>query len=207
MSQPRLWLASASPRRRHFLAEHGFIAECVEPDLDDASLHPRRAKPAHWAVAMAMFKAARVREMIRFRERTATGWIIAADTVCDLDDRIIGKPRDGAECREFLRLFSGRMHRVRTGVCLLDVADGDSHLLLDTAEVTLGELDGAEIDRYVATNEWEGKAGGYNYSERLEGGWSLECVGDPTSVMGLPMKRLVPRLRSLLTAPAGAPRC
>jgi septum formation protein len=56
--------------------------------------------------------------------------------------------------------------------------------------VTWGDVDDDAIDEYVASGQWRGKAGGYNLEERLEAGWPIECEGDPTTVMGLPMRRL-----------------
>lgn len=203
-----LWLASASPRRSELLGRAGLIARVVASDIDDAALDPRGATPAAWCVAMAWFKARRVVELLardgRLVDTASPRWLVAADTVCDLDGRIVGKPVDAAECAALLHAFSGREHRVFTGVCVIDLgsrAAGRGVVrtrFADVATVSLGSLDGRSIDEYVASGRWVGKAGGYNYDERLDAGWPLRCEGDPTCVTGLPMRRLEPMLRSLV---------
>lgn len=250
-----IWLASASPRRRELLAEAGFDVRVAESDIDDASIPSRGATPAAWCMAMAWFKAARVCELLWRRgalaEAGAPRWLVAADTVCDLDGKAIGKPRDADECAAILRAFAGRAHRVVTGVCVLDA--GGVHrerrevggpeplksvksaptraverrvLLLDVATVELGrdeagaaspgadaprafgtrQLSEDEIAEYVRSDRWRGKAGGYNFVERLSAGWPLRCHGDPTSVTGLPMRRLGPILRRLVAGEASSCR-
>ena len=199
----RLLLASASPRRREMLARFGAAVQCMPADLDDASLHPRGAAPLPWAASMAWFKAARVAWLLRRDHGSApdAAPIVAADTVCDLDGAILGKPADAASCRAMLEGFTGRAHLVHTGVCLLAV-DARGHprrrlIATDSAVVHLGPLSAAAIDAYVASGAWAGKAGGYNFSERVEAGWPLRCEGDPTTVMGLPMRRLAGWLAAL----------
>jgi septum formation protein len=153
--------------------------------------------------ALAAFKAARVTRMLGDEgERDAV--VVAADTLCFDGSRPVGKPRDEAEAGAFLRAWRGRPHRTVTGVCVL--ADGRRTLFSDLATVEVGDLDDGEIDRYVAGGGWRGKAGGYNLAERLAAGWPIRCEGDPTSVMGLPMQRVVPLLRSLGCGPDGGAR-
>jgi septum formation protein len=104
--------------------------------------------------------------------------------------RILGKPCDAADARDMLRAFRNASHETLTGVCLLDLVSGDLETLVDSARVTLGRISDDEIEDYVRSGQWKGKAGGYNLIERQQAGWPIECEGDPTTVMGLPMKRL-----------------
>lgn len=90
--------------------------------------------------------------------------------------------------------FDGREHEVITGVCLVDRQSGARRLFFDSAAVTLGEMDPHELERYVASGEWQGKAGGYNYEDRLAAGWPLRCLGDPQTIMGLPMRLVLPAM-------------
>ena len=170
------------------LREAGFDVRCVPSDLDDADLSPRETPPSRWVMAMAWFKAARVRA--RLPKDVRDGVLIAADTVCDLDGQIVGKPADEVAAVRVIRSLVGRDHAVHTGVCAIDLTDGTQRLLVDTAVVSLGAIDAAAIDAYAATGAWRGKAGDYNYADALDQGWPLACNGDPTSVMGLPMRRL-----------------
>lgn len=194
-----LILASASPRRRALLEAAGIIFDPRPADLDDAALAPRGTSPtspALWTIAMAWFKAARVAAS-HADVKAWPGWLLGADTVCDLDGRIIGKPADQVACREVLRAFAGRSHRVHTGVALHQPTTGRRILFVESAEVELGSLDERSIDRYVDEGLWRGKAGGYNYEERVAAGWPLRCLGEPTTVMGLPMPRLLRELAAL----------
>jgi septum formation protein len=189
MSRARLVLASGSPRRRELLEAAGFAPEVLESDLDDGRLRPGRVDPIHFVVASAWFKARRVLE--RYRLRGAI--VLAADTVCLDGDRILGKPSDAADAAAMLRRLRGAVHRATTGVCVID-ADGRRRLFSDAALVSMGPIDDDAIDSYVASGAWRGKAGGYNLAERIAEGWPIRCDGDPTSVMGLPMRRVVPLL-------------
>jgi predicted house-cleaning NTP pyrophosphatase (Maf/HAM1 superfamily) len=83
-----------------------------------------------------------------------------------------------------------RSHSVYTGWYLVAAEDSQHVFGCEVVTVTLGHIDDDEIDRYISTQLWRGKAGAYNLSERVEAGWAVTCDGDPTSVMGLPMERL-----------------
>jgi septum formation protein len=99
-----------------------------------------------------------------------------------------------------IRAFEDRSHKVLTGVALVwrDEADPwrpvGRDIFVDRAAVTLGRLDERALEAYVDSGLWRGKAGAYNYEERVAEGWPLSCDGDPTGVMGLPMRALVRRL-------------
>jgi septum formation protein len=71
------------------------------------------------------------------------------------------------------------------------------HLFADAARVTMGALSDSDLENYLASGQWHGKAGGYNLLERIDAGWPLTYQGDPTTIMGLPMNRLVDRLNSI----------
>ena len=98
-----------------------------------------------------------------------------------------------------VRAFAACSHRVVTGVALLGDG-GPPRRFADSAGVTFGALAPEEIDRYVASGGWRGKAGGYNLYERQAEGWPITVEGDPTTVVGLPMRLLAPALRRRLGA-------
>lgn len=197
MTNRQLVLASASPRRRALLESAGFAPAVLESDLDDARLERGAVDAVRFVAALSWFKARRVAERNDLGDRV----LLAADTECLDGDRLLGKPADEDEARTMLRGLRERRHRTVTAVSLIE-AGGRRHLFADLAFVTIGALADEEIDRYVAEGGWRGKAGGYNFAERLAAGWPIACEGDPTSVMGLPMRRLVPMLESL-----GVSRC
>lgn len=176
------------------------MVRVLPPDLDDGLLRPGRVTPSQWVMALAYLKARRVRETI-----TSTGSpladnevILGADTVCVVDDQILGQPRDVENARQMLRALRRRDHQTITGVCLIRRKDDRWHHqhFVDAAMVEMGEISDVQIENYLQSGDWRGKAGAYNLSERIEAGWPIECVGDPATVMGLPMRRLVPMLRS-----------
>jgi septum formation protein len=183
-----LFLASRSPRRRAMLAEAGVPVE-VRASLDDGDLARGDVAPSDWAMALAYLKARWVRDELA--EIGAAGTVIGADTVCVLDADAIGQPRDAAEARRMLESFQSREHEVVTGVCILDVETGERTLFADEAVVTWGTIPTREFEAYLAGGHWRGKAGAYSLIERVEAGWPITCDGDPATVMGLPMRRLL----------------
>ncbi|MEM9348058.1 MAG: Maf family protein [Planctomycetota bacterium] len=197
-----LILASQSPRRAQLLTEAGFAFEQRSPpfaDPDQPPGHLGRDEAEGYAVALAEMKA------LSLDEAVIPSLVLAADTICvDAAGQLVGKPRDRAHAAEMIRAFSGSEHRVITGVALLRVGVDQSILDLeaDTAVVRFRTITAEQIDDYLATEDWRGKAGGYNLFDRQAAGWPIEVEGDPTTVVGLPMKRLVPMLNTLLDGDA-----
>lgn len=189
----RLLLASASPRRAHILQELGLEHQVVPSPVDDGELTPPPGTSAvAWTIAMAYLKARAAIDALPPDARKTTDLVLGADTACELDGRIIGKPASAADAANTLRAMRGRTQRVVTGVALVCPAHPRTRRLLvaDVAQVTFGALDGQAVDAYTATGQWQGKAGGYNLSERLADGWPIVVSGDPSTVVGLPAQRL-----------------
>lgn len=213
---PRVLLASRSPRRRTLLNEFGIAHDAEHPGFEDALLAPGSATPRQWVSSLAYLKAwtkamsmgAHEAGVPRRSGAPSAGCVVVgADTTCVLGDSMAGTPTNKAEAREMLRSLAAGQHEVVTGVALV-LVNGPTqtvrHIFVDSATVRVGELSDATIDEYVDSGGWQGKAGGYNLAERLEAGWPLEYVGDPTTIMGLPMRELVPRLARMGVAPTFA---
>ncbi len=198
-------LASASPRRRLMLDAAGYDVFVHPSDLDDAHLRRGAVSPVAWVMALAWFKARRVAVMIEQLDQSARTFelppvILGADTVCVHDEKILGQPRDEADARRMIELMRNATHCTLTGLCLLDMSSGRRFLARDRAEVAVGDIGDEQIEAYVRSGHWRGKAGAYNLSERLEAGWPIQCRGDPATVMGLPMRKLpqwIERFRSV----------
>lgn len=189
-------LASGSPRRRSILSAAGVRFEVMVPAIDDALLPADGSDPARMVMGLAWFKARQVdRDCVRAFPGAGPRWIVAADTMCFDGDEPIGKPADAPGARRMVASFEGRSHEVLTGVCVLDRRTGSRRILSDAATVSLGRLPAGELDAYVDSGDWRGKAGGYNYADRVAAGWPLACAGDPETVMGLPSRLVVPLLR------------
>ena len=149
-------------------------------------------------MALAWLKARSVAELLGDKSEQVV--ILAADTVCiENDGTVLGQPSNEKIAKDMLLQLRGAMHRTMTGVCLLSHHAGSATrlrtLLYDVTRVEVGHISIAEIDRYVASGDWQGKAGGYNLQERLDGDWPIKVIGDPTTVMGLPMEKLKPLLQ------------
>ncbi len=199
MGSPAVILASGSPRRAAILRKAGIEPHVIAPALDDADAPSDQRDPCAHVMGLAWFKARVVLGQIARRAAEGAAddlpnWLVAADTMCFHDGRLIGKPRDEAALRSMIRSFQGRSHDVVTGICLVDRATGVRRLFFDSASVHLGEIAPEDLEAYVASGEWRGKAGGYNFGERLAAGWPLRCEGDPETVMGLPSRLVVPAI-------------
>ncbi|MGD9470651.1 MAG: nucleoside triphosphate pyrophosphatase [Novosphingobium sp.] len=176
MAAPRLILASASPRRRELLARLG-----VEPariggaDIDETPLNGEI--PRDYARRMAREKAQAAAD--------ADGFVLAGDTVVALGRRILPKAEDEATARRCLGLLSGRRHRVLSAIALLG-PDGTLREQLSETVVIFKRLSNEEIDAYLASGEWHGKAGGYAIQGSAEGLIS-RIQGSHSGVVGLPL--------------------
>jgi septum formation protein len=172
----RLILASASPRRLELLARLGVTPDAVTPaEIDET---PRKAElPAAYAVRMAVEKAAAV--------ATPGDLVLAADTVVAAGRRILPKTEEADEARHMLGLLSGRRHRVLSAVTLID-GEGRARHRLSASLVAFKRLTADEIDAYLASGEWRGKAGGYAIQGRAEALVRF-LSGSHSGVMGLPL--------------------
>ncbi len=187
MARPELILASASPRRRELLAQVGIVPDRIEPaDIDETPL--KSETPAQLAERLARGKAAVL------AERHPDAIVLAADTVVSLGRRFLEKAADEAEATRFLKMLSGRNHRVHTGVA---VARGErvSVRVVET-RVALKVLSEAEIAAYVASGDWRGKAGAYGI-QGPAGAFVRRIVGSHPAVMGLPLYETVSLLEGV----------
>lgn len=185
---PILHLASQSARRRELLTRHGIAHHAAHPGIDDGLLHSGNVSPEHWVASLAYLKAAAGLASSPLLP------VLGADTVCVKNGQVIGQPSDAEDARRILRLLEGGSHLVITGVALVWPGSSRREIFTDRAEVHVGEIGTDRIESYIATGQWRGKAGAYNLAERLEAGWPIRCDGDPSTVMGLPMRALLPRL-------------
>ena len=192
---PIVVLASSSPRRREMLTQAG-VAHRVHPAaIDDGELVPGHATSAdEWVVALAYLKAISSSRTFDDADLDGQMVIIGADTVCVQDGMIIGQPDDRDHAREIINHMSGSTHEVLTGVAILDPRTGKRDLFVDRSIVTVGNIPKDEIESYLDTELWRGKAGAYNITERLAAGWPITFTGDETSIVGLPMTRTLERV-------------
>ena len=176
LTRPRLILGSGSPRRLELLAQLGLTPDAVRaPDIDESPNHAE--KPRDYVRRMALEKAQ--------ASVCAVGEVVlCADTTVAVGRRILGKPVDAAEAEAFLRLMSGRRHKVITAIA---VKTPETIRVKDVvSDVKMKRLSDAEIAGYLATDDWRGKAGGY----AIQGPASAFIPwisGSYAAVVGLPL--------------------
>lgn len=190
-SHPQLVLASRSPRRQHLLREagYGFVVDPADVDEDD---FPAEALPVDVAVRLARVKSFEV------ATRHPDAVVLGADTVVAFGDRVLGKPQDPRHAREMLRLLSGTTHIVITGVAVTRRATDFAQEKRVMSAVRMRLLTAREIDLYVESGQWQGKAGGYGIQDNDP--FVTRVSGCYTNIVGMPM----PATRALL-AQAGIP--
>jgi septum formation protein len=185
-AQPRLILASASPRRRELLLQIGLRFEVVPAQIDESRFAGE--EPARFVQRLAVEKAAAIYPL--HPEATVLG----ADTTVELDGHALEKPADRADARRMLRALSGRTHHVHTGLALLSSHGQRTHL--ETTSVTFSSIEDAALEHYLDTGEPYDKAGAYGiqgYAAR----WIPRIEGDYFNVVGLPLAATVRLLHEL----------
>ncbi len=182
--RPRLILGSASPRRRELLAQIGVVPDGVFPaDIDETPFKAELARP--YCARVTLAKAAAV-------QRAAGEVALVADTTVAMGRRILGKPEDEKEAAAFLLALSGRRHRVVT--CVAVVSDkGVRHRVVES-QVRMKRLSDAEVNGYLASGDWRGKAGGYAI-QGPAGTFIPWISGSYSSIMGLPLAETAVLLR------------
>ena len=182
--RPRLVLASASPRRLMVLSQVGVEPDALRPASIDET--PRRAEmPRSLVTRLARAKAEAARDLIADDKELAEAYVLAADTVVTHGRNIFGKPKNVEEALAMLQRLSGRSHRVLTGLCLITPEDRVRLKIIDT-RVRFKRLSKEEIESYLASREWRGKAGGYAI-QGFAGCFVQKLVGSYTNVVGLPL--------------------
>lgn len=192
-STPRLYLASASPRRRELLTQVGLIPEIVEQDIDESQLPDE--SPELYVTRLARQKA---QEALRDPRCRLPVPIVAADTTVVCAGQLLGKPATRDEARQMLQLLSGRTHQVLTAVAVARRATLE--MVLVSTEVHFRVLDAAEIDAYWISGEPRDKAGAYGiqgigamFISRIDGSYS--------GVMGLPLFETLQMLQKFGVSP------
>ena len=176
MGQPTLILASASPRRRELIARLGLVPDAVAPaDIDET---PHKGElPRDYVKRMAREKAEAA--------SSSEGYVLAGDTVVAAGRRILPKAEDEATARKCLELLSGRRHKVLSAIALR-APDGALRERVSESVVLFKRLSATEIDAYIDSGEWDGKAGAYAIQGRAQT-FIEHLAGSYSGVMGLPL--------------------
>ena len=185
---PNLVLASGSPRRLQLLQQAGIDPEFLSPV--DADETPNKGEvPRSLAKRLAKEKAQLALESVNRSDDMRGSIILAADTVVGVGRRILPKAERMDEAVMCLRLLSGRNHRVYTGMTLVTSKGVLKHRLVES-RVRMKRLSKDEIESYLASGEWRGKAGGYAI-QGIAGSFVAKLIGSYTNVVGLPLYEAV----------------
>ncbi|MCZ7657500.1 MAG: Maf-like protein [Xanthobacteraceae bacterium] len=184
IGRPKLVLASGSPRRLGLLNQAGIEPDSLLPaEIDEI---PEKGElPRALATRLARAKAEAALATVRRDEELRGAYIVAADTVVAVGRRILPKAESLDEAAACLRLLSGRNHRVYSGVCLITPKEAFRQRLVET-RVRFKRLSGEDLEAYLASGEWRGKAGGYAI-QGLAGTFVVKLVGSYSNVVGLPL--------------------
>jgi septum formation protein len=186
---PELILASRSPRRRELLAEAGFRFRVVTPSESVEGGLCGGESPVEYVARLARQKAQDVISQID------VGIVLAADTIAEFQGQILGKPIDERHARQMLTLLRGTTHFVHTGVCLWRSPEDEPLVGVDSTKLSMDEVSDTQLDEYLDSGAWEGKAGAFGYQDRL--GWIHIVEGSESNVVGLPMEMLSDMLQQV----------
>ena len=181
-------LASKSPRRLELLRMLGLLVDPVTPQVDESSV--TADSPALLTERLARMKAEEI-----YRSLRPEGCpIVAADTLVEVDGKILGKPKNADEAREMLHLLSGKTHYVHTGMAVIYSGITDS--CIETAAVRFRKLTDEEFEDYVRSEAPLDKAGAYGI-QGPAGAFVERIEGDYFTIVGLPICRLTVMLRAM----------
>jgi septum formation protein len=182
--RPKLILASASPRRLQLLQQIGIEPDAVIPaEIDET---PKLAeRPIRLAERLSAEKAAAARVVAKQSEELAGAFVISADTVVALGRSILPKAESLEQAATCLRRLSGRNHKVFTGIAIMTPKGAIRSRVVET-KIRFKHLSKDEMESYLASGEWQGKAGGYAI-QGLAGSFVIKLIGSYSSVVGLPV--------------------
>lgn len=188
IARHRLVLASASPRRLALLEQAGIEPYALRPTTIDET--PKRGeRPRSLAQRLARAKAVAARERARREPGLEEAFVLAADTVVAVRHQALPKPEYLDEAAKSLQTLSGRSHRVYTAICLITPEDNIRMRTVET-RVRFKRLSREEVESYLASGEWRGKAGGYAI-QGIAGAFVQKLVGSYTNVVGMPLIEVV----------------
>ena len=186
---PLLILASRSPRRRELLIEAGYRFEVQPPSEAAEGGQTDGEDPARLVARLAYQKAADVAAHVD------SAVIVGCDTVVECEGQILGKPADQPHARWMLETLSGREHRVFSGLCVWRIPQGKPLVRVAVTRLRMDRLSTAQLDDYLASGQWQGKAGAFGYQDRL--GWVHVIEGSESNVVGLPLELLAEMLAEI----------
>jgi len=180
-----LILASQSPRRQQLMREAGYDFEVMvaSDSAEDGLCSGESAQDM-----VARFGRQKAEDVAGRIDTGKDEIVIGCDTVAEIHGQILGKPRDVDHAEQMLKQLRGREHSVHSGLCVLRKSDGKKLVAVATTSLWMKDISDAEIEEYLDTDLWIGKAGGFGLQDRT--GWLEVRSGSESNVVGLPMELL-----------------
>ena len=192
MFEPKIYLASQSPRRKELLTNAGYRPEIIKSGYEEDN--NEAISPLDLVIKHAEGKAKDVADKLK-RKGINKGLVIGADTIGVIDNKILGKPKNKENAKKMLKSLSGRKHTVYSGVCVIDLRDMKSKRFVEETEVIFKELSDKDIEWYIDNDNPLDKAASYSLQER--GIRLIKTIhGDYQNIIGLPMINLIKVIES-----------
>ena len=177
-----LILASASPRRKQLLSESGFVFKVLPPDTGTEDERRFHELPIDYVRRLAFQKAHNIADKID------RGIILGCDTIVLCGEKILEKPTDKNDARRMLQHMRGQVHQILSGLCLIKKTGGQMTVYqeTDTTRLKMSPISDNDLETYLDTDLWQGKAGAFGYQDGND--WISILEGSESNVVGLPME-------------------
>ena len=183
----RIVLASGSEWRKRLLVWMGLPFEVIVSNLDEDRVEGE--EPEEMVARLAVNKA---EEVVRNLSEN-DGLVIGADTVIVVDDEVVGKPVNERHAKDIMGKLEGREHRVLTGLCVVNALTNEKRVEVEETVVVMAKMNRDEIERYIKTKDWVGKAGAYQILGAITP-YVMEVRDSVTNVIGMPLGLLAEML-------------
>ena len=189
----KIILASKSIDRSEILNKLNISFETLNTNINESDYKDKFSNPIDLVKELAKAKALKAKELLKNESMEAI--IIAADTIVELNGKIIGKAQNETEAFQILKSLTNCSHNLITGIALTDIDDPKIIVDYDITVVTFLDLSDDDIRNYIEIEEWKGRAGAYSIMDRASL-FIKEIRGSPSNVIGLPMQKIFKILRS-----------
>ena len=189
----KIILASKSIDRSKILKRLNISFEILDTNINESDYKDQYFDPIDLVKELAKVKALKAKELLKNEEIETI--IIAADTIVEINGKIIGKAQNEIDAFQILKFLSNRSHNLITGIALTSADDPKIIVDYDITMVTFTELSDADIRNYIKIEEWKGRAGAYSIRDRASL-FIKEIRGSPSNVIGLPMHKIFEILKS-----------
>jgi septum formation protein len=183
----KIILASKSSDRSELINRLNIPFEALNTNINESFYKDQFTDPIDLVKELAKAKALKAKDMLENEEKGTV--VIAADTIVELNGKIIGKAQNEAEAFQMLKGLANRPHNLITGIAITEIGDSKVLIDYDITVVTLLDLSDQDIRNYIRIGEWKGRAGAYSSRDRASL-FIKEIQGSPSNVIGLPMQKI-----------------